>query len=185
LDSRISEFILPSRCWDIPKLKQRLPHHIVDIVSNIPLHIDPFKDEWCWSLTRNGMFSTKSATWMCHDLDRTSTWEGKWIWKINLPPKIKIFLWQIYHNSLPIRGTLLRRGMHIDVTCLLCQGDIESFDHLYIQCPCPKNIWALAHSHQWITRTAFPTDMDGRRILSFLHSSLSTTMQASYLLWSI
>ena len=41
--------------------------------------------------------------------------------------------------------------MHIDATCSLCQGDIESFDHLFIQCPSTKKIWALAHSHQWIT----------------------------------
>ena len=84
------------------------------------------------------IFFMKSAMWMCHDLDSSLTWEGNWIWKTNIPPKLKIFLWQIFHNGLPVRGTLLKREMKINATCPLCHEDIETFEHLFVQCSYAK-----------------------------------------------
>jgi len=36
--------------------------------------------------------------------------------------------------ALPVRGTLIRRGFHINPTCPLCLDDIESMNNLFKGC---------------------------------------------------
>ena len=64
-------------------------------------------------------------------------------------PKIKIFLWQICHKAVPVRGTLLKRGLNVDAGCPICLGDIESIAHLFSECPVGKKVWEPADKHQW------------------------------------
>jgi len=61
-------------------------------------------------------------------------------------PKLKIFLWQLHHNALPSRGTLLRRGLNIDSSCSSCQNDTESIDQIFFECHNAKQVWDLAIS---------------------------------------
>ena len=71
-------------------------------------------------------------------------------------PKIKIFLWQICHNAVPVRGTLLKRELNIDAGCPLCLDDIESIDHLFSECQIGKKVWDLADKHQWFPLQSSP-----------------------------
>uniref|UniRef100_A0A7C8ZN81 Reverse transcriptase zinc-binding domain-containing protein n=1 Tax=Opuntia streptacantha TaxID=393608 RepID=A0A7C8ZN81_OPUST len=64
-------------------------------------------------------------------------------------PKIKIFLSQMCHNVLSVRGTLFRRGCQLDPQCPLCRTDIESTEHLFQDCPQIQTVWTLAHQHRW------------------------------------
>ncbi|CAN7073858.1 unnamed protein product, partial [Brassica oleracea var. botrytis] len=48
------------------------------------------------------------------------------LWKINLPPKIKIFWWKILHNGLPVAENLIKRGCKINNLCQLCGEEIET-----------------------------------------------------------
>ena len=93
----------------------------------------------------------KSATWLASDqIQEPTLWQFRWIWRIDTMPKIKIFLWQMCHNALPIRGTLLRRGCRIDPQCPLCLTDIETANHLFDECLQTKEVWDLARHHNWI-----------------------------------
>jgi len=65
-------------------------------------------------------------------------------------PKIKIFIWQMCHNALPVRGTLLRRRCRIDPQCPLCLDDIETIDRLFGGCSSTYPVWELAVQQQWI-----------------------------------
>ena len=103
----------------------------------IPLPVSDIEDSFCWGFSGSGTFSVKSATWLAHDHveHTTPAWEFNWIWKIDAPPKILIFLWQMLHNALPIRVNLCRRGFQVDAACPLCAGSIETNDHLFWECP--------------------------------------------------
>ena len=72
-------------------------------------------------------------------------------------PKIKVFLWQLCHNSLPSRGTLFRRGLPMDPLCPACLNDIEDTDHISIHCPLARQVWNLAVAHNWLPQFSFPT----------------------------
>ena len=102
-------------------------------------------------------------------------------------PKIKVFLWQLCHNSLPSRGTLLRRGIHLDPTCPACLNDIEDTDHIFLHCPKARQVWDLAAVHQWLPLFTFSSlTMSIRDHLHELACQKSPHLsRVVLLLWSI
>ena len=73
-------------------------------------------DFWAWHYERRGFFSVRSAYKMLvNDKQRTRAWledrsgtsdtratEKEWlaIWKVNVPAKIRVFLWRLARHSL-------------------------------------------------------------------------------------
>ena len=144
----VSEFI-ENKKWNITKLWHYSQHpDIIQKILGIPISLVDIKDSFCWGLSSTGEFTTRSATWLAHDLGQDGwTWPFNWIWKIDTMPKIKIFLWQLCHNALPVKGILFRRGCHLDPQCPLCLNDIETHDHLFSTCSLTMIVWDLARQH--------------------------------------
>lgn len=46
------------------------------------------------------------------------------LWKLDIPPKIKMFWWRAIHNGIPVAANLKRRGIKVDTVCQIC-GDAE------------------------------------------------------------
>jgi len=189
VDIKVCEFITADKQWDSVKLNQVLPSELVQAVQGIPIPSTEVSDSFCWGLTGNGAFSTKSATWKAHEhLSPSSpTWQYKWLWKLNVMPKIRVFLWQLCHNSLPSRGTLLRREIQLDPICPACLNDIEDTDHIFLHCPLAKHTWDLTVVHHWLPSFPFvslslPT-RDQLHDLALQKSPLLT--RVALLLWSI
>ena len=92
------------------------------------------EDSFCWELDSTGDFTTKSATWLAHKSHPLGglDWTHKWIWKVDTMPKIQIFLSQIFHKALLMRGTLFRRGIQLNTSYPSCLKDIKSVDHLFL-----------------------------------------------------
>jgi len=132
----VSQFITDAKEWDVMKPKELVDdvHLQLILATHIPSSTIP--NSVCWGLSENGDFSTKTATWAAHELDikNSSSWEYKWTWHLDLMPKLKVFLWQLYHASLPTRGTLLKRGLQIDPIYTLCNANIEDMEHLFLRC---------------------------------------------------
>jgi len=185
---KVCDFITPGKQWDTAKLTQALPPDLVQAVQGIPIPVTDIPDSFCWGLTGNGEFSTKSATWKAHGItSEQPVWKYKWVWKVNVMPKIKIFLWQLCHNSLPTRGTLLRRGLQLDPTCPACLHDIEDTDHIFLHCPMVRQTWDLAAMHHWLPiLPAFSSDLSIRDHLHDLANQKSPHLaRIALLLWSI
>ena len=104
----VSHFISPTKEWDLSKLRQVVDEDILKLILATPIPFNPILDSVCWGLSGNGLFSTKSATWAAHDLNLVASpsWPFHWIWHLDIMPKLKLFLWQLCHASLPTRGTL-------------------------------------------------------------------------------
>ncbi|CAB4279976.1 unnamed protein product [Prunus armeniaca] len=49
-----------------------------------------------------------------------------WIWKLQLPPKIKFFLWRGFMNSLAVNYNLRHRRMDVPNVCPLCATEEET-----------------------------------------------------------
>jgi len=93
-DIKVSAFITPGKQWDTPKLRHLVPNDIVQHIQSIPLPYTDVGDSFCWGYPSSGDFSTKSATWRAHEnIGRNQAdWQFKWIWNLDIMPKIKIFL---------------------------------------------------------------------------------------------
>ena len=107
-DATVCDFITANKKWDMEKLNQVITDStILRRILGVDIPLSNLEDSVCWGLYRSGEFSTKSATWLAHATQSLSRpdWGYKWIWKLDIMPKI-----QIFHNVVPVRGTLVDEG---------------------------------------------------------------------------
>ena len=190
-EARVSDFILQSHTWDIDKLKQTLSDHsIITKIQGITIPVHDMEDSFCWGLHSSGNFSTKSATWLARGPQATPNydWPHKWIWKIDTVPKIKVFLWQLCHKAIPVRGLLLRKGLQIDPICPICLDDLESMEHLFNQCCLINKVWRITENHRWLPPGTSPDH--NQTMLQFLQmvkcsGNSDILRNVTFLLWSI
>lgn len=61
-----------------------------------------------WKYTSDGNFSVKTATWANNDKVASNP-RAKLlnsIWKLRLPPKLKLFAWKLVRGKIPTRNYL-------------------------------------------------------------------------------
>ena len=83
---------------------------------------------------------------------------GKWIWKADILPIIKTFVWQCYHNSIRVKDCLVRRGMLGNGVCPLCGSNPETIIHALRDCRCIKPVW-IQLEVRWADRRFWSNDL--------------------------
>ena len=66
----------------------------------------------------------------------------KFIWKMKVPLKIKIFMWFPYRRVILTKDNLARRNWHWCKKCCFCDQD-ETIHHLFITCPLARMVWRI------------------------------------------
>ncbi|GKB87355.1 RNA-directed DNA polymerase, eukaryota, reverse transcriptase zinc-binding domain protein [Tanacetum coccineum] len=62
-------------------------------------------------------------------------------WDKTLPRKVNIFMWRFMLDRLPHRLNLSSRGIDIPtIACPLCNGNVESSNHIFLGCGNAKDI---------------------------------------------
>ena len=114
--------------------------HLVQCLISIQLSQDD--DSFKWNLTESGLFSVKP---MYADLMNGHTrFLRKYLWKLKVPLKIKIFMWFLHRKVLLTKDNLARRSWTGCTKCVFCQQE-ETVEHLFITCHFAKHIWRLIH----------------------------------------
>jgi hypothetical protein len=69
--------------------------------------------------------------------------EFRWqrIWQLKFPNKVKMFIWRLAHNSLPVRRNLIVRGVKTGTICPICSRLDEDCGHLFFKCKRAKECW--------------------------------------------
>lgn len=114
----------------------------------IQFHVE---DRWWWEAESSGEYSVSST--YCALLDQQGVGDDRpvfaMLWKLPVPPKVKLFLWRLFLNRLPTRSNLFDRGIQIQSTvCLLCSSTVETDVHLILNRRRMRPIWNL--SLQWL-----------------------------------
>ncbi|MCI06550.1 ribonuclease H protein, partial [Trifolium medium] len=67
----------------------------------------------------------------------------KWriIWNMDVPPRVKSFLWRTAHHCLPIRDHLATRGIHGNDSCVVCEQLMETQMHTFFACSKAVKCW--------------------------------------------
>jgi hypothetical protein len=131
-----------------------------DIIRSIPLSTRKFSDTWAWHYNKNGILWVKSVyRLLVHTKKRREAWlearsegldtglEGKlWqrIWRVQVPPKLRIFIWRLAHQSLPTGDVRHHRQMAETKACSIC-GEQDSWRHSLLNCTIARYVWALAN----------------------------------------
>lgn len=63
------------------------------------------------------------------------------IWRLKVPPKLCHFVWKGCWNFLPVRTNLQRRGICLETSCPLCEGEVETQVHIFFRCPFARVFW--------------------------------------------
>jgi hypothetical protein len=95
-----------------------------------------------WGLTNSGQYTVNS---LYLDLINDDTkYLKKYIWKMKVPLKIKIFLWFLHRKEILTKDNLIRRNWVGRESCCFCDGK-ESIQHIFFGCPFTKIIWRIIH----------------------------------------
>lgn len=121
------------------------------------------QDDKIWSGNPNGLFSVKSAYHLefAHKQsllmqDSSSSNGSEWItsfwkslWRLNVPPKIKMFAWRVCHEILPTKRNLLKRNVSCNATCPFCLINEETVAHILWGCMRIKDVWRGLFGDKW------------------------------------
>ena len=130
----------------------------VQIIKTIPISMRTLSDFWAWHYERRGLFSVRSAYKMLSTTKiRRDAWlegtatssdakglENSWtsLWRIEVPAKLKTFLWRLAKHSIPMADLLHRRHISPSSVCGIC-GAMDSWRHSLLDCTMARCVWAL------------------------------------------
>jgi len=143
--TKVSELINPvTGEWDVQLIQDIFWPEDVAVIMQIPIDHD-MDDLPAWHFDAKGLFSVKSAYKVAvsrrdvkagRDASTSGSSRGdngdfEWyrIWKLQIPNKVKMFIWRLAHNSLPVRRNVSRRGVELDTKCPVCQRLDEDCGH--------------------------------------------------------
>ena len=98
-----------------------------------------------WSLLPSGLFTVKSFfTALSQTPDSSPLFPSKFVWKSQVPFKVKAFVWLVAHKKVNTNDLLQLRRPHKALSpdiCKLCMGQGESADHLFLHCSVTLGLW--------------------------------------------
>ena len=125
--------------WDKEKIHDLFAHWTRMEILSIPLQSNPTHDVLVWKGNKSHSFSVESAYQVAIKLQEQNQVEhstaGKerthWrkIWKLNVPPKVRNFIWRACSNIRPTKESLHRRRVNVDARCELCCQQPKSAGH--------------------------------------------------------
>ena len=93
----------------------------------------------CWKYPGNSYKTT--AVWDCiRPRKETVVWH-RLLWAPLVMPKHVIIAWMAIQNKLPTMNRLKKWGLEMDDTCVLCQQEAETREHLFFECSFAVEIW--------------------------------------------
>ncbi|KAB2614065.1 hypothetical protein D8674_036381 [Pyrus ussuriensis x Pyrus communis] len=170
---RVSALICPkSGRWNISFLQPFISGEAMQAIEETPLGDLSRNDRLIWDMSKNGSYSVKSGyRWLQgrslarRDLSRPSVrgvpkafWKG--IWKLEVPPKLRHFLWLTVHNCLPTRDALFRRRSSQSSTCPICCCHDETIEHIFLSCSWVEPIWFGGALGYKMDRLSLPSWLD-------------------------
>ncbi|XP_071718823.1 uncharacterized protein [Rutidosis leptorrhynchoides] len=127
-----------------------------DLARN-SLLVEGRKDEWRWSLDSNGIFSVKACSVLLDNilLTRDST-PSESLRNGLIPKKVEVFIWRARLSRIPVRFELDKRGIDLhSVRCPICDGGIETAEHILFSCQVAMEVWSKVLSWWGYSSTLF------------------------------
>ncbi|KAH9685475.1 reverse transcriptase domain-containing protein [Citrus sinensis] len=151
MDCAVAELIDENHKWKESLIQQHFNSEDAELISRILLPSSPKPDQILWHYDKKGNYSVKSGYQIAMRIKHpdwpssSSSNLGQWnvIWSLELPEKIKIFMWKVARNFLPTAENLWRRKMLQEPTCPRCKMKKEDINHAIMVCKVAKEMWKL------------------------------------------
>jgi hypothetical protein len=113
---------------------------LVQRLTNVQLNVDP--DVFVWGLTTWGAFTVKSM--YLDRLDDDTKFLKKYIWKMKVPLKIKVFMWFLHRMVILTNDNLIKRNWNGNQSCFFVITR-NQYNIFFFECPLAKIIWHIIH----------------------------------------
>lgn len=126
--ARIKDFIMDGR-WIPPRSNHNQVIELRQILVTVPI---TRKDAVLWQGTKLVKLST-----IWNSIRRTGTtlpWFEA-VWHSLSIPKCAFFMWLALKRRLLTKDKMQSFGMQVNPSCMLCQGNTETVEHLFTSCP--------------------------------------------------
>ena len=134
--------VISASGWNWSSISMDLPQEVLSEIKATPFVMAASStDRLAWTGTANGNFNLQSAYELAVDCGGNHLFNGQWIWKIKIFPKIQFFLWRCYHNSIGVNTCPFARGVNISNLCPLCHQAPATIIHALRDCMMVKQIW--------------------------------------------
>ncbi|KAL9461995.1 hypothetical protein AB3S75_000061 [Citrus x aurantiifolia] len=142
VNSVVADLIKANNQWDEIKLRQHFMAADTAEILKIPFPAEQSEDEVLWHYNKRGNYSVKSGYQLALRIkfpDSTSCSEISsqyWsaLWSLELPEKLKIFMWRASNNLLPPAENLWKRKVMEEPTCQRCKRRVETISHALLEC---------------------------------------------------
>jgi hypothetical protein len=151
MDATVSAVVDPdSRWWNVPLIYSMFSKEEADCITVIHLSKYGQPDLQIWRGTSTGEFKVRSAYYLekdskevdqgksSHNSNSYSLW--KTIWGMHVPNPVKMFLWRSCHNILPTKDNLQKKGIVLDSSCIFCNYEQETAQHVLWDCPSASDV---------------------------------------------
>ena len=102
-------------------------------------------DSRAWSLSSSDMFSVKSFFLALSKVSNPILFlPAKFLWSSKVPSKVKALAWIVAHGKVNTNDKLQLRRPYKSLCpqwCILCKGNGEPIDHLFLHCPVTIGLW--------------------------------------------
>ncbi|XP_022556970.2 uncharacterized protein LOC111205438 [Brassica napus] len=193
LDLTVADLLTTDMKWNKKRVEELLPQVATEVQLLHPGHANT-EDIFIWQPLQSGTYTTKSgyyavSTKELTPLDETTETFGwiKDVWSAKCSPKMKLLLWSIINEAIPLGEQLQKRGINSDVQCIKCKGS-ETVMHTFFSCPFAQEVWKLIPLRQVVH---LATDINFKQALVEFRtavclppSGIATTV-LPWVLWAI
>lgn len=131
--------------WDVELVKSLFNNRDSNEILAIPLPKSDRCDKWRWIWNSKGMYTVKSGYQYLRSFSQQvmgpSITNWKFVWGLQVPPKIRNFIWRALSDNLPTKVALIARSMDVDPLCGYCNVAEETSIHALVLCPVVKQVW--------------------------------------------
>lgn len=117
-------------------------------------------DDVLWKKDKSGSFTVRSAYFTLKNAPLIGSHTHR-IWKLNVPPRMKIFGWLMLLNRVLTIDNLIKRGWQIPNRCVMCKQACESVSPLFSSCPFTTALIDLVLNTYSVRLTTHLLAMDG------------------------
>jgi hypothetical protein len=152
-----------SGLWDEQLLSEIFNPLDVRRILQIPISQELGEDFVAWHKTRNFCFSVRSAYYSEWEHQfgikiRSNTGQSSsssnpvWgiVWKLQVPSKVRIFIWRALHGLIPGMSILANRHIKVPAQCPICKLGAEDIMHLMFTCKRANEVWAALGLKEFI-----------------------------------
>ncbi|KAK8623001.1 hypothetical protein V6N13_117897 [Hibiscus sabdariffa] len=123
-----------------------LPREKLDLIASVQTPQSGVgMDTSGWSGEDKRLISTRSAydfLFQGSELGDTVIW--KRIWKLEVPQRIRVFIWLTFQERLLTNVERVQRHIVVLDLCEICRGGREDIEHVLRSCSAAKGVWIRA-----------------------------------------